>query len=237
MFRRRRPWQGRWLARRPGQGRRLIIFLVMASLIFLGIKGFLAIERNFRPVIVSIANVRADVLATEAVNHAVSEKVARNILYKDLVLLEKDREGRLMMAQINTMEVNRLMAETTLRVQEALKAIRGEVIYIPLGQALDSHLLANYGPRIPVRMIPVGRVNTKVIDTFESAGINQTRHKVYLDIHAEVQVVIPFVSSVIEVVTAVPLADNVYIGEVPDTVINLQFPGSMEQLPQVFGSN
>lgn len=223
--------------RRAGQSRRLIIFLVMATLIFLAIKGFIFIERNFRPVIVSIANVRADVLATEAINAAVSEKVARNILYKDLVLLEKDREGRVMMAQINTMEVNRLMAETTIRVQDALKAIRGEVIYIPLGQAVDSYLLANYGPRIPVRLVPIGRVNTTVIDVFESAGINQTRHKVYLEVHAEVTVVIPFVSSVVEVVTSVPLADSVYIGEVPDTVINLQFPNAMDRLPGVFGTN
>lgn len=224
--------------RRAGsQGKKLIAFLVTATLIFLGVKGFLAVERNFRPVIVSIANVRADVLATEAINAAISEKMARNILYKDLVLLEKNREGRIVMAQTNTMEVNRLISTTTIRVQDALKAIRGEIIYIPLGQAVDSHLLANYGPRIPVRLIPVGRVNTRVIDVFESAGINQTRHKIYLDIHAEVQVVVPFVSSVIEVVTAVPLADNIYIGEVPDTVINLQFPGGMLPLPQGFGGD
>lgn len=216
---------------------KLITFLILATLIFLGIKSFLLIEKNFRPVIISIANVRADTLATEAINAAVTEKVARNILYKDMVLLEKDRDGRIMMAQINTMEVNRLMAETTIRVQDALKAIKGEVIYIPLGQAVDSHLLANYGPRIPVRLIPIGRVNTKVVDIFETAGINQTRHKVYLEIHAEVSIVVPFVSSVIEVVTSVPLADNVYIGEVPDTVINLQFPQSMELMPGITGGN
>lgn len=217
--------------------RKLTGFLILATLIFLIIKGFLLIEHNFRPVIMSIARVRADTLATEAINAAVSEKVARNILYKDLVLLEKDRDGRIMMAQINTMEVNRLMAETTIRVQDALKSIRGEIIYIPLGQAVDSHLLANYGPRIPVRLIPIGRVNTRVIDVFETAGINQTRHKVYLDIHAEVQIVVPFVSSEIEVVTSVPLADNIFIGEVPDTVINLQFPQSMQMLPGILGGN
>ena len=219
------------------RGWKLATFLILAILIFSGVRLFLTVERAFRPVIVSIAEVRADVLATEAINAAVSEKVARNILYKDLVLLEKDRAGRIMMAQINTMEVNRLMAETTIRVQDALKALRGEIIYIPLGQAMDSHLLANYGPRIPVRLIPIGRVNTKVIDIFETAGINQTRHKVYLDVHAEVQIVIPFVSSEIEVVTAVPLADNVYLGEVPDTVINLQFPRGAEGIPDIFGFN
>lgn len=214
--------------------RKLIVFVILASLVFLIAKSFLLIEANFRPVIMSIATARADALATEAVNAAVSEKIARNILYKDLVLLEKDRDGRIVMAQVNAMEVNRLISTTTMQVQNALRSIKGETIYIPLGQAVDSHLLASYGPRIPVRLIPIGRVNTKVVDVFEAAGINQTRHKVYLDIHAEIQIVVPFVSSEIEVVTTVPLTDNIYIGDVPDTVINLQFPHQLESIPNMF---
>ncbi len=209
---------------------KLFFFLLTALILFLFIKLFMSIEGKFRPVIISIAQVKADVLATEAINTAVSEKMTRSIFYKDLVLLDKDREGRIIMAQVNTMEVNRLMAETTIRVQDSLKAITAESIYIPLGQALGSRLLAGYGPRIPVRMTPVGRVNTKVVDVFESAGINQTRHKIYFDIYAEVQIVIPFVSDVVEVITTVPIADNIYIGEVPDTVINLQFPDKTADL-------
>ncbi len=200
-------------------------FITLALLVFLVLRLFMIFDRNLRPTILSVAAARADIIATEAINNAVSEKVARNILYQDLVLLQKDREGRIILAQINSMEVNRLMAETTMRVQEALVALKGEVIYIPLGQALGSYLLANYGPRIPIALVPVGLVNTNIIDTFENAGINQVRHKIYFDIHAEVQVVIPFVSAITKVSTAVPIVDAIYPGEVPDTVINLQFPG------------
>lgn len=204
--------------------KRLIFFLLFSLLLFLIIRGFLAVEKNFRSVIIALAEVRADILATEAINIAISETIARDILYKDLVFLQKDREGRVVVAQVNTMEINRLIAQTTISVQNALQGLRGEAIYIPLGQALGSHLLAGHGPRIPIRMIPVGRVNTNVIDVFEEAGINQTRHKIYLDIHVEVQIIIPFVSSVVEVITVVPLTDNIYIGEVPETVINMHFP-------------
>ena len=77
---------------------------------------------------------------------------------------------------------------------------------------------------IPITLIPIGRVNTEIKDVFEDAGINQIRHKIYFDIHAEVEVIIPFVSQVTKVSTTVPIVDAFYPGEVPDTVINLQFP-------------
>jgi sporulation protein YunB len=209
--------------------RDLIWFMTLALFLFGVLRLFIAFDRNLRPTILSVAAARADVIATAAINNAVSEKVARNILYQDLILLQKDREGKIILAQINGMEVNRLISETTMRVQDTLSALTGEVIYLPLGQALGSYLLANYGPRIPITLVPIGYVNTNIIDTFEEAGINQVRHKIYFDIHAEVQVVIPFVSTVTKVSTTVPIVDAIYPGEVPDTVINLQFPGGFSQ--------
>ncbi|MBS4030100.1 MAG: sporulation protein YunB [Clostridiales bacterium] len=217
------------LRRKTHISRELIFFIVLALFIFGIIRLFLFFDHNLRPTILSVAAARADVIATEAINNAVSDKVARSILYQDLIMLEKNREGRIIMAQTNNMEVNRLMAETTMRVQETLATLKGETIYIPLGQALGSYLLANYGPRIPISLVPIGFVNTNIIDTFEEAGINQVRHKIYLDIHAEVQVIIPFVSTVTKVSTTVPIVDAIYPGDVPDTVINLQFPGALTQ--------
>jgi sporulation protein YunB len=129
------------------------------------------------------------------------------------------------MAQTNVREVNRLVAETTLQAQGALTALSEEKLYIPFGQALNNIFLAGLGPRIPVTVIPVGFVSTEITDTFEEAGINQVRHKLYLRIRAEVQVAIPFMSSVTHVSTSVPIVDAIYPGVVPDTVINLKFPG------------
>ena len=136
-----------------------------------------------------------------------------------------------MLAQINSIEVNRVMAETTLATREALLNLTDTPFEIPLGEAMDSYLLATYGPKIPVKMIPLGRVNTELIDLFEEAGINQTRHKIYLQVHTEVQIIVPLISSAVEVITSVPVTDAIFIGEVPDTVINLQFPSKSFALP------
>ena len=209
----------------------LITFTTLVFLLFILVQGFLMVERRFRPALLAVAIIKADGLATDAINYAIIEKVARGIHYKDLIIIEQDEQGRIVMAQINTMEVNRVMAETTISTREALSALAQSPFEIPLGEATDSFLLAAYGPKIPVKMIPLGRVNTELVDSFEQAGINQTRHKIYLKVHAEVQIIIPFIAESVEVITTVPVADAVYIGEVPGTVINLQLPQGIFSAP------
>ncbi len=211
--------------------RRQVVFFIIALLLFSTVRLFMYMEQNLRPTIIASASYYADMLATESINNAVREKIAEEMIYDNLIKLERDDSGRIIMAQINTMEVNRLMSSTTLEVQETLRALQGEIIKLPLGQALGSYILANIGPRIPVVLMPIGKVNTDIVDIFEEAGINQTRHKIYLNVEAEVQVVIPFISSATKVVTQVPIADSVYQGEVPDTVINLQFPSDSAPFP------
>lgn len=206
--------------------RKMAGFLIAALMLFLVGKFLSHMEQNLRPTIISAALYYTDMLATEAINEAVREEVAESMSYENLVQIEKDRQGRIVMARVNTREVNRIMSVTTLKVQETLRSMEGEVIKLPLGQALGSYILANLGPKIPIVMVPLGRVNTSIDDVFEEAGINQTRHKLYFNINAQVQILIPFIASRTEVVTQVPLAEFIYQGEVPDTVINLQFPGN-----------
>ncbi|HQD07040.1 MAG TPA: sporulation protein YunB [Bacillota bacterium] len=199
-------------------------FILLAVFIVVLIQGFLLVEKRFRPVILAAAEIKANGAAIAAINQAIMEKVAQNVLYQDLVNIERDDEGRIVMARVNTMGVNRLSAQVTLSVQEALEKLEEEPLELPLGEATGSYFLATYGPKIPVRLIPMGKVNTELDDQFEAAGINQTRHKIYLRVDVEAQVVIPFTSSPVKVATTVPIADSIYLGEVPETVINLQFP-------------
>jgi sporulation protein YunB len=201
-----------------------ISFFVLVALSFILVQGFFLAEKQFRPAIIAVALIKADGLATDAINYAILDKIASRIDYQDLISIEKDDQGRIVMAQINSMVINRIMAETTLATREALLSLEDRAFLIPVGEITDSYILATYGPKIPVRLIPLGRVNTELYDSFESAGINQTRHKIYLRVHTEVQIIIPFIRESVEVVTTIPVADTIYIGEVPDTVINLQFP-------------
>ncbi|NLJ55749.1 MAG: sporulation protein YunB [Firmicutes bacterium] len=203
-------------------GRGLFPFIVLTLIVFLILKGFFVIERNLRPAILSLAELKANAVAVDAVNMALMDKMAQGIAYHDLIAVRQDDRGKIVMAQINTFAVNRLIADTTLTIQEALKVIEEKPFNLPLGEVLDNYLFAAYGPKIPVRLKPAGRVNTRLQDSLEEAGINQVRHKIYLEVLTEVRVVIPFTSTRVEVQTTVPLTDALYPGSVPDTVINLQ---------------
>ncbi|NLY53148.1 MAG: sporulation protein YunB [Firmicutes bacterium] len=194
----------------------LITFCVLQVLMLL--------DRNLRPTLEAIAEARAKVIATQAINDAINTKIAQEIKYGLLITVHTDYNGKPSWAQVNTMEVNRIVAATTMRVQEILGTIRGEVLRIPLGQAFNSQLFANMGPRIPFTIVPVGTVNVEVTDAFEQAGINQTRHKIYLEVFTDVQIVIPFVTRTVQVHSKVPIADVTYLGDVPQTVIDLPFP-------------
>lgn len=136
--------------------------------LFLLIEGFLYMERSLRPAILSAVELHADVLATEAINRAVIDRVSEEYVYGKLISIERDEAGCITMAGVNTGEANRLMAETTLATQEALMALDTETFALPLGEVWDNYLVATYGPDIPVRLHPPrGRVSTSLQDGFE----------------------------------------------------------------------
>lgn len=82
------------------------------------------------------------------------------------------------------------------------------------------------GPRLTVKIIPVGTVNTDYKTEFLSSGINQTRHRIYIEIKSKMSVVAPFTNETVEVITNVNVAETVLIGNVPDTFYNLEGVGN-----------
>jgi sporulation protein YunB len=172
----------------------------------------------------AIAETRATRIATQAINNVINNRVSLTVDPKTLVNVTLDEHGRVVLIQPNTMEFNRLAADTTMKVQDALEEITEEKINIPIGQVLGSQMLASMGPKITVTIIPVGTVQVKVVDKFEQAGINQTRHMVYLAATTQIRIVVPLVSQSVSVNTQVPIAEYVVVGEVPNTYVQFPFP-------------
>lgn len=198
--------------------------VLLALIAFLAGYGFWIVENHLKPTLMAFAEAKAVQMATQTINNVINEKVSQNIDPQTLVSIKMDSRGRVVFIQPNTLEFNRLAADTTIKVQDALKLLVEERIYIPMGQVLGSQLLASWGPKIVVTVIPIGTVQVKVIDKFEQAGINQTRHMVYLFATTHVRIVVPLVSSTVSVNTQVPIAEYVVVGEVPSTYVQFPFP-------------
>lgn len=199
-----------------------LAFIITFSLIVFMM--FIVVERNISPTLLAIAEARARLIATEAINKAVKNKIAKNISYKDMITIHKNMNGEVTLIQVNAMEVNRIESETALYVAESLREISMGGISIPLGQVTGSQILANLGPKIKVSLVPVGTVEVDISESFEEAGINQTRHKVFLDITTWVKIVVPMVSSDVQVATNIPIAETIIVGDVPDVILNMDRP-------------
>lgn len=198
--------------------------LILMLFILIVAAGFWSVEIHLKPTMLTIAEAKAMALATKSINDVINEKVSKTIDPEALLTVRVDSRGRVVFIQPNTMEINRLAADTTIKVQDAMKDMAEEKINIPIGQVLGSQLLASMGPKITVTIIPVGTVQVKVVDKFEQAGINQTKHMIYLMATTQVRIVVPLVSKSVDVSTQVPISEYVVIGEVPSTYVQFPFP-------------
>lgn len=201
--------------------------LILFTVLLLGLVGlFILIDSLIKPTLFTIARVKAIHLATEIMNKSVMEKLNQQQLkYDDIVQVHKDNQGKIVLIQADTMKINRISNEISLKVQDSLQNLDEEQIGIPLGQLLGIHLLAALGPEFNVKLIPVGIIRVDIIDKFEGAGINQTRHLVWLDLSSEFQIAIPLYKEVFKVNTKVPLAENIIVGDVPPALVTL--PGGV----------
>lgn len=195
----------------------LIALAVVAALLVWGV-------HNMGPILVSMAEARARQLAVEAMNQAIAEVLGNSVTYADLMRVTIDQQGRVSMIEANAMRMNDLASEAALAAQRNLDKLADQGVQLPLGAALGISLFSGSGPKIRVRVIPVGAVSTRFVTSFESAGINQTRHEISLEASVVMRIVIPTGADSVSVSTYVPVAESIIVGTVPDTYVNVPSP-------------
>ena len=89
------------------------------------------------------------------------------------------------------------------------------------------------GPDIKIKVTSTGRVNTDVRSEFISKGINQTIHRVYLQIDCIVNILTPFETIERQIGNQVLLIENVIIGKIPSTYYNLEGINGSQDLLEV----
>lgn len=205
------------LFRRRGYKRFPISLVALAIFLFSFVY---LMEISLSETIYAFAEAHARWMATEIINKTISEKVVPNVSYTDLIKPERNFQNEIVFLQINMSKVNQITSEAILEIQKSLEQLNNEQYKIPLGQALGLKLLANLGPKFTLTLLPVGTVEANITDDFQEAGINQTRHRIFLTVKSTVKVVIPLISEAIPIETKVPLADAIIVGRVPNTYLN-----------------
>ena len=173
------------------------------------------VEVRLAPVLHTWAHTKAVGLATTAINLAVEEVMAGTLDSTALAKLIRDGDGSLKGVQYDMGAVNRVSSQASQLILKNLEDMGQQAFAIPLGQLTGLRFLAAWGPDIPVRMVPVGALTATPMASFQSAGLNQTWHRVLLDIEVMMRVVVPLLAEEIAVSARVPIVEEIFIGDVP----------------------
>lgn len=178
---------------------------------------------KLRPVLEATVSSQATNLMVQAIDAAVDNCLQENGMnYSDFVALETDLAGKVTSITSNTAANIRFKRQVTEAVARQLGTMSSEELGVPLGTLTGQPLLSGAGPRVRVRVDSVGEVTADYTNTFTSAGVNQTLHRVCLDITATVYLFLPGEILPVSVNSGVCVAETVIVGETPDTYLNLE---------------
>ena len=189
--------------------RALLLLLLLLAL-------FLLIDRNFRPFVFSLAEARSAAMASQVLSGALAEAIEDGVTYEDLMNVKMDQSGQVALLSANTMAMNRLATRAGDAALRRLNNMSSERVTVPLGAVLGTTLFSGSGPGVPVSIVPIGSIFTDFATEFEACGINQTRHKVYLQVTANIRIVIPTGAKTTQVSANMLVAESIIVGRVPE---------------------
>lgn len=206
----------RWRSRPSGakHRKRNIVLALLVIMLFM-IYSFIYIEKNLKQPLMNLAKIRIKQIATESINKAISEQLAKGMNYEKLIDWRTDRNGKVTGFTLNYAEHMKITTGSIAIVEKMLKDLKEIPDHIPLGQAMNSAILASFGPDIPIRLVPEGAVKAVLQTRVQNAGINMVLVEVYLHITSEVTIIIPFDTEPEIVETEVPISYSLVVGDVP----------------------
>lgn len=205
--------------------RRIIILVILLFAVAL-----IVLEQNLSQTFLDLSYASAYSMAVETVTRAVKQVVESGINYEALIETRLDGEGRVTMLQANTMRMNELASQTALLAETELNSYSNQFVEVPMGAATGIGFLSGFGPTISVKILPVGAVHTSFQSEFASAGINQTRHKIFLTLRTTVCLIVPMGTQMVDITSSIPVAESIIVGQVPDSFVDVSDQGDMLNL-------
>ena len=212
--------------------RRTIAAIVLCVFLFV-IGAALYFQHNVTRVLISISEATMRAHTTVAINDAIYYTLSDGVRYEDLVTVSRDAEGAVTSVSANALKINKIARDAASISQSNLKNLSLNGVPVPLGALTGIEALAGFGPKIHIRIIPVSSVTCAFSSEFESVGINQTKHSVYLNVIADISIVMPSKTENFAVTTDILVCECVIVGAIPDAYLQTDMFGKgMNLVPQ-----
>lgn len=201
--------------------------LKITIIIIIAIVTCISIINSMKPALNRIYSREAKSFATMVSNEEATN-VMKNYEYQDLVTISKDANGKITGIQTQVIPVNEIISDVAVRIQKRFDEEREKEVYIRSGILTGSGIFTNSGPKFKIRISNFGDIKTDFRSEFKETGVNQTLHRLYLQVDCKVAVSGPFGTMEEEISNQVVLAENVIVGEIPETYYKFN-GGDVEQ--------
>ena len=175
---------------------------------------------NFvNPIFETLCKDKAKSVATMITNEETT-KIIEKYNYDTFFTIQKDEKGSIQIINANVLRINQVTSDIAVAIQKALDNNEKNKIYIHSGAITGIRFLSGTGPRIPLKIASVGNIDTDLRSEFISQGVNQTLHRVYLNVKTNVSILSSFKTIESSIENQALIAEHVIIGEIPSNYYN-----------------
>ena len=206
----------------------LLILLVMLII-------FKIINSKVTPILVNYAEVETERIAMAVINKSITSFLDDERL-NNLVLTTVNDNDEIISVDFDSKVVNSVLYDITNSIENDLilidngkldeigipisnfyekNDVSGIVYYIPFGVVTGSSVIADIGPKIPVKNKLVGSVYSNVKTEVMEYGINNAIIKIYIEVEVKEQVILPFLSKKVTIKSNVPVLMKMVQGKIP----------------------
>lgn len=202
-------------------------FIIILILIIFNIVLYIFDKKVF-PYVLQKSETMVRAKAVDTISEVSMNVFTSEFKYDDVIKIDKDPDGNINLIRADTIKLNKLSSEIALQCNDELKKMGDMGVDVPMGWITERSVFYDLGPEINIKIQPIGNINIDYDSKFESAGINQTRHKIYLNVKAVVRIVVPLHSEDIEVDCDIPVAETIVVGKIPETALDFNGRGSVD---------
>ena len=175
-------------------------------------------ECALRPVLSAAARYQVRSQVTAAVEQwAARDLQERGVDYSDFVTITRNEAGEITALSADMARLNLLRAELSAHLLRQLEDSRSLDLAVPVGSLLPFEPTWARGPDLHLRALALGTASAEFESEFTSAGINQTRHRLWLELSVPVTVLLPGGGEELTVDSRLCVAETVIVGQVPQT--------------------
>lgn len=199
--------------------RRICICALIGVLVIL----VLFIQFSVGPMVGALAKARVENRASYIINEAIEAQLrSEDIDYENIVFLEKNVNGSITALKTNINEINRLKTQTLSVIDTMLLDLDVNEIGLPLGSLILPELFSGVGPKLPIKVLSISASDADFRNEFSAAGINQTSHRITMDVTITMTVLTPIGTESVTVTSGMVVAETVIVGSVPESYVNVK---------------